>query len=78
MVFREDPSYDIFVDLDPKGQRHRECDTWTAESRVSALNLYDCSNELLCWAFRSRALVTFVREKATIFAFHQGSMKLKQ
>ena len=78
MVFREDPSYDIFVDLDPKGQRNGVCDTRTAEPRVSALDIYDGSNELLCWTFGSRALVTFVREKATILAFHQGSMKLKQ
>ena len=53
IVFDEDASNDMFVDLDAKRLGYDQRDTWTTEVRIVALEFNDGTNECIGRTFRS-------------------------
>src|SRR5262249_22960341 len=78
IVLREHAADDVFVDIDAKGTRNLLCDAGAANTGIAALELDDCVDEFLRWAFWAGAPMTSRREKPPIFAFLERLVESQQ
>ena len=66
IVFDEDASNDMLVDLDAKRLGYDRCDPWTAEVCIAALEFNDGTNKFIGRTFRSRFRFLLRREEPVI------------
>ena len=76
IVFLQDATHEVLVDVDAERPRDDARDPRTAESGIARVELDDGLDERLAWPLRARFPRAMARrEQATVFATHQGSMK---
>ena len=78
IVFDEDASNDMFVDLDAKRLGYDQCGPWTAEARIAALEFNDGTNECTGRTFRSRFCSLLRREEPAVLAVYQALVEIQQ
>ena len=79
IVFRQHAVHDVLVDLDPERVRDDARDPWTAEPRISRLELHDSLDKRLARPLRSGLLRARARrEQSAVLATHQRLMKRKE
>ena len=78
IVFDEDASDDMFVDLDAKRLGYAQCDPRTAEVRIAALEFNDGTNKCIGRTFRSGFCSLLRREEPAVLALHQALVEVQQ
>lgn len=71
----EDPTDDVFVDIDAEGKRELFGDAPGAEPRIAGLHRHDRRDEFGRWAFGAGPAATIRREEPLVLAADQDAVK---